>query len=83
MAAMDETGQREQTSGRSVSVYVLAADATALELAALDEARRFFGGEVRLVIVRDYKVATYTTNDPAQRYGASITVHEVAQTGRS
>jgi hypothetical protein len=74
---MDEQQQREHTAGRSIKVSVWGGDLDSLELAALDSARRFFGTEVRLEVVRDYQVFHYQDTEPAKRYHANITVQEI------
>jgi hypothetical protein len=75
---VNENEQRESMAGRSIRVGVDAPDLAALELAALDSAREFFGPDVRLEVVRDYQVHDMKSrNDPARRWMASITVREI------
>ncbi len=73
---MDELGQREQVSGRSVAVSVWGANTGALEMAALDAAREFFGPEVHLEVVPDYQAHCYK-DEPRGRFHANVTVREV------
>jgi hypothetical protein len=74
---MSEQQAGERIHGRSVMVYAYGTDVEALEMAALDEARKFFGPEIQLEVVRDYAVGTYTKNEPGRRYVAGVTVREV------
>lgn len=76
---MNEQEQRETTGGRAIAVPVYGASQEALEIAALDEARNFFGCSVRLEIVRDYRVQVNLRNEPERRYWARVTVREVTQ----
>ena len=71
----DETRQDQRTR-RSMTVFVYGTDATSLELAALDDARQFFGADVQLEVMRDYIVCV--RNDTAgRRYMSYVTVREV------
>lgn len=72
----DETRQDQQT-GRRITVGVYGGGADTLELAALDEARKFFGTEARLEVQRSYHVHAYTLHSPDERYHANITVCEL------
>jgi len=72
----DEVQQGEQVKGRRLSVLAYGADVDSMELAALDEARKFFGPDVRLEVIRDYSVVV-KDGDPARRYYASVTVREI------
>jgi hypothetical protein len=73
---MDETREGERTWGRSIQVSAWGNSKDELELAALDTARDFFGGEVRLEVVPDYQVFSYE-QDPKGRYNANVTVAEI------
>jgi hypothetical protein len=78
---MDErTEQETQPAGRSISVLAIGDNVTEVEMNALDEARKFFGGHWRLTIVPDYRVFP---NDPGgslaakangKQYHASVIV---------
>jgi hypothetical protein len=75
---MDEDQQqRDGVLGRSINVEAWGPDLDGLELAALDSARKFFGPEVRLEVVREYAVREYPMYEPARRYHANVTVREV------
>ena len=53
----EDTGQETHPAGRTMIVMVAGDTVTELEMAALDEARKFFGADTRLAIVPDYQVA--------------------------
>jgi hypothetical protein len=67
------------TQGRSVSVEAWGKDMPALEMAALDAARGFFGPETRLTVIADYNARCYPSYEENRRYHASVTVREVTQ----
>lgn len=74
----EDQQQRENVSGRSINVSAWGPDMNGLELDALDSARKFFGAEVQLEVVRDYSVREYAHEAPERRYHAGITVREIA-----
>jgi hypothetical protein len=51
----DDTDRETRPAGRNVNVHVFGDTADEIEMAALDEVRPFFGEDVRLEVVRDYK----------------------------
>lgn len=58
----DDVTQRTQPAGRTIKVFVFGDTADEIEISALDEARKFFGANVRLEVVRDYEVLTVLPN---------------------
>ena len=74
---MSEQREGELLHGRSVSMYVYGADMEALEMAALDEARKFFGDQMHLEVIHDYQVFTYSQEPPERHYAANVTVREI------
>lgn len=66
--------------GRTMSVLAYGDNAAELEMYALDEARKFFGTELRLEIVQDYKVVTAGETDASggKRYRAGLIIRERA-----
>lgn len=52
----DTDRQVQPPPGRLMNVTVYGDTAEELELAALDQARKFFGSDPRLEVVRDYQV---------------------------
>lgn len=65
----DDTQQGERRLGRSIEVLAFGDNADEIELAALDEARKFFGKDIRLEVIRDYRVygsqpSTRTSRQP-------------------
>lgn len=53
---MNEQDQTTRPSGRSITVTVFGDNVAEIELAALDEARSFFGQDLQLEIIHDYHV---------------------------
>jgi len=76
---MDEDiTQRQQSPGRILNVTVFGDTADEIELAALDEARAFFGGSRQLEIVPDYKVSGTIIHDRTdKKYRAGVNVRAV------
>jgi len=52
----ENTSQRTEPYGRSITIYGYGNTADEIELSALDEARKVFGADLRLEVVRDYPV---------------------------
>ena len=52
---MDYTDRETRPAGREVEVFVFGDNADEIELAALDEARPFFGDTAHLTVVPAYK----------------------------
>jgi hypothetical protein len=76
---MDEDiTQRQQSPGRILNVVVFGDTADEVELAALDEARAFFGDGRQLEIVPDYKVSgTIPLDGTDKKYRAAVNVRTV------
>lgn len=62
---------------RAIAVRVYGANADALEMAALDEARQFFGSDVHLEVARRYTVGSDPHAEPERRYSSTVLVREV------
>jgi hypothetical protein len=54
----ESTNQHARHEGRSFSTAAFGDSTSEIELAALDEARKFFGPDVRMEIVKNYHVGT-------------------------
>jgi hypothetical protein len=52
----DITGTEAHATGRSIQVLAFGDNPEELELDAIDKARKFFGGSVRLEVERSYRV---------------------------
>lgn len=63
-----DTGTR--SAGRTFTKSVYGDTDSAIELAALDAARAFFGPQPLLEVVRDYMVTALPHNDPHREDGA-------------
>jgi hypothetical protein len=76
---MDEDiTQRQRPAGRILNVTVFGDTADEIELAALDEARTFFGDSRQLEIVPDYKVSGTIPHDGTdKKYRAGVNVRTV------
>jgi hypothetical protein len=81
---MTEYTDRETRSpGREVSVFVFGDTADEIELAALDEARPFFGHHAQLTVIPAYKAVTVLPNGPyagqaaGKKYQATVTVRTI------
>ena len=78
----DDTQQGERSLGRSIEVLASGDNADEIELAALDEARKFFGKDIRLEVVRDYRVfdvrpgSALEAKAAGKGYQATVTVRE-------
>ena len=79
---MNEQEQRERTYGRRITVEVRADSMNELEMAALDEARAYFGSEVQLEVLPNYHVHAYghgvDNSNNGKRYHANVMVAELA-----
>lgn len=74
----EDITQRQQSPGRILNVVVFGDTADEIELAALDEARAFFGGSRQLEIVPDYKVSGTIPQDGTDKnYRAAVNVRTV------
>jgi len=77
--APEET--RQESHGRSIQVQVYGDTASELELAALDEARSVLGADVRLEVVRDYRInqagKLFGAESQGKRYVTMIEVREL------
>jgi hypothetical protein len=78
----DDTQQGERRLGRSIEVLAFGDNADEIELAALDEARKFFGRDIHLEVVRDYRVLDVRPGGALEAkaggkgYQATVTVRE-------
>jgi hypothetical protein len=73
--------QEDRLHGRSIEVLAFGDTANELELAALDEARKFFGKDRQLEVVPSYKafrpiVAQLVERADGKAYYATICVRE-------
>jgi hypothetical protein len=71
-----EQDTSQQASGRSFTAFVYGDTANEMELAALDQARAFFGETVQLTIVKDYGVGSAQGHPGAdgKRYCGAVRV---------
>jgi hypothetical protein len=80
---MEGIDRETRPAGREVEVLVFGDTADELELAALDEARPFFGDAVRLEVVRDYRALAVLPNGVfaaranGKKYQANVTVRTI------
>jgi hypothetical protein len=80
----NDTSQQGGTLGRKIDVTAFGDNADEIELYALDEARRFFGADIPLEIVRAYQVhrlgpmASLAKDAGGKVYVATVTVRERA-----
>jgi hypothetical protein len=80
---MEGIDRETRPAGREVEVFVFGNTADELELAALDEARPFFGAQVRLAIVPDYRAMTVLVGGSlaakaaGRKYQATVIVRTV------
>lgn len=72
---MNEQGQETALGGRQVTVDAYGDSANEIELYALDRAREFFGGDLQLEVVRDYRA--YASEVGKGRYWAVVAVRAV------
>jgi predicted lysophospholipase L1 biosynthesis ABC-type transport system permease subunit len=70
---MEDT-QRETADGRSIAVRASGENADALEMNALDQAREFFGADIRLRVVRNYVVGQA---DAQGQHHTTVLVREI------
>jgi hypothetical protein len=71
---MDEDiTQRQKSPGCIFHTSVVGNTAEEIELAALDEARPFFGEHARLEVVKDYQVSSVTEGDSRAHLGKKYT----------
>jgi len=68
----EDTDRRQESPGRILHVYVCGDTANEIELAALDEARAFFGSDRRLAVIPAYRI--HAT--------ASSTILEIRKSGK-
>ena len=79
----EDTDRRQESPGRILHVYVCGDTADEIELAALDEARAFFGPDRRLAVIPAYRIgATASSTLPevrgsGKRYVAGIDVRTI------
>jgi hypothetical protein len=67
---MDEdTATQAQPRGRTFNARVAGDTAEEIEFAALDEARKFFGPDVQLEVVKDYSVIAMVGGHPLDKDG--------------
>ena len=79
---MDEdTTQRQKPAGRIFHASVVGDTAEEIELAALDEARGFFGADARLEVAHDYQVSSISAGDQraatGKKYTAGVRIRTV------
>jgi hypothetical protein len=74
---MSDTSQWVQLPGRNMTVTVSADTMAALEMAALDEARQFYGDGWRLWVMPEYRA--WPNHDPKRtgKFVATVTVRLV------
>lgn len=77
----DQEEQRERADKRSFATSAWGDSEQELEQAALTEAQKFFGPDVRCEVVRDYEVQHYSNAgrgpyDAERPYRADVTVRE-------
>lgn len=79
----EQVGQETHPAGRSLRVGAAGDTVAEMEMAALDEARKFFGADVHLMIVADYQAyppdssSIPALRDSGKRYCAHMTVRTV------
>ena len=80
---MDDTDRETQPAGRVMRALAFGDTATEVELAALDEARVFFGTDLQLRVVSDYMVFPVLPNEAlseqagGKKYRSSVLVRVV------
>jgi hypothetical protein len=81
---IEDTGSATRPLGRQVRTEVFGDTAAELELAALDDARKFFGTDLQLEIAPGYTAFARgkdtpdaTRNAAGKRYFAAVTVQTV------
>jgi len=84
----NDTSRHDEALGRKISVLAFGDTADEIELYALDQARAFFGKDLRLEVVRSYEVWGISTGSMLAKAGgkqhhAQITVREAATEGQS
>lgn len=80
----EDTAKRTEPTGRSIRIFAVGDNISGLELDALDEARKFFGPDVRLEIEPSYQALRALENstipkvrESGKRYHADVTVRIV------
>jgi hypothetical protein len=80
---MEGIDRETRPAGREVSVFVFGDNADEIELAALDEARPFFGQHAHLTVVPDYRALSvlpdgyYVTQAAGKKYQAAVIVRTI------
>lgn len=80
---MEGIDRETRPAGREMRVLVFGDNADEIELAALDEVRGFFGDDVRLEVICDYKVfrvlpgEAVSTAANGKKYRAGVTVRTI------
>ena len=81
---MDEATQRQTSDGgRVLQITVYGNSHTELELAALDKAREFFGPDIQLEVIDEYKASRVPSYEDGggKMYTAGMTVRALNQRG--
>jgi hypothetical protein len=84
---MEGIDRETRPAGREIEVFVFGDNADEIELAALDEARPFFGESVHLTVVPAYRVMTVLPSGSlaakanGKKYQSTITVRTVEPMG--
>jgi hypothetical protein len=84
---MDSTDRETRPAGRSMVVTVFGDTADEIELAALDEARPFFGDRVQLEVVRNWEAeqvrpaGSLALQAAGKKYCAGVTVRTIGPEG--
>ena len=83
----DDVGQDQHLHSRGRVLYVTACGDTPdeIEMAALDEARAFFGPDLRLVVIRDWQASQISPRSiyaqTGKKYTADVRVRTVEDSG--
>jgi hypothetical protein len=79
----NDQDQRAGVQGRGIAVRAFGDTANEIEMAAIDEARAVFGEDVRMEIVRNYRInridpdSALTKDADGKRYVATVLVRAI------
>jgi len=77
----EDTAARQESPSRVINVFVPGDTVDEIELAALDEARAFFGADRKLEIVRNYEVHAVSPGsrlaESGKKYSAALKVRAI------
>lgn len=80
---MNDQNQHVSADGRIINVNAYGDNANEIELSALDEARAFFGPDVRLEVINDYRVYRPLSDDKdnvdGKKYRAGVQVRALSR----